>query len=305
MTRPFRFSTAMPCGAALLIGAPLHAQDLSAERGPLNFSFEGAYAIQSDTDLDDGSGEFSVDRTFVRGGLAYRLDNGTTLGLSLSYGQFDYDFDLSGPALWDDVEDYAISAFARFETAGPTILIAPSLRYALEDGADESDGETYGAFLGATWEIGDNLTIGPGLGVFTEIGEDEDLNIFPILLIDWEITDRWMLSTGPTLGASQGPGLTLSYAWSDALTLGLSGRYEKQRFALNDSGPAPGGVGEDRSFPLILSANYSPNPGVALSAFAGVELGGTLTLEDTDGNTVFEEDYDPAPLFGIAARLRF
>ncbi|MEM0946156.1 MAG: hypothetical protein AAGK37_02025 [Pseudomonadota bacterium] len=281
------------------------AQSISGASGPLSFSFEGAVAVQTETDIDGGSTEFSVDRTFVRGGLAYRLDGGATLGLAVNYGRFDYDFDGTGAALWGDIEDYGISGFVRFETGGPTILVAPSLQYAYEDGADESDGETYGVILGATWDVSDRLTIGPGLGVFSEIGEDEDTNIFPFLIVDWAITDRWALSTGPTLGASQGPGLTLSYAWNDAVSLAVSGRYEEVRFALDDDGPAPGGIGEDSSIPVFASLTYSPNPAATLSAFAGVELGGTLKLEDAGGSTIFEEDYDPAPFFGVAARLRF
>ena len=89
------------------------------------------------------------------------------------------------------------------------------------------------------------------------------------------------------------------------MRLSLTGRYEEFRFALNDTGPAPGGVGEDRAFPLVVSYDYRPNPGFALSIFAGAEFGGRLTLEDANGVEISQQDYDPAPLAGIALRVAF
>ena len=129
--------------------------------------------------------------------------------------------------------------------------------------------------------------------------------MFPILAIDWDITDTVTLSTGGGFAASQGPGLTLSYKATEQLSLGLTGRYESFRFRLDDSGPAPGGIGEDRSFPVIVSADYSPWPMTTLSAFAGAEFAGRLRLEDSGGNRIDQSDYDPAPLIGVAVRARF
>ena len=89
------------------------------------------------------------------------------------------------------------------------------------------------------WRINEDLTVGPGIGVFDRI--EDSTRVFPILLIDWNIRERWNLSTGRGLAASQGPGLTLSYNLSPAWSFGLSGRYEEVQFRLDDEGPAPGG----------------------------------------------------------------
>ena len=272
-------------------------------QGPWFFTVEGLYARQDGADLDNG-GSFSVDRAFLQAGVTYRFDGGRFAGLSFSAGQQDYDFDTPGAAPWGRIEDYAVSAIYRARTGGVSWFVAPTLRYDFEEGADRSDGETYGLFAGVSWEVSDRLTIGPAFGAFSEIGED-GITAFPALLIDWEIADRWTLSTGPTIGASRGPGLTLSYAATDDINIALSGRYEEQRFALNDEGLAPDGVGEDRSFPLVLSVGYAPNPGFAVNAFAGAELGGRVRLEDASGALVSEEDYDPAPIFGLQARFSF
>ena len=64
-------------------------------------------------------------------------------------------------------------------------------------------------------------------------------------------------------------------------------------------------VGEDRSFPVVLSMNYEPNPGLSLTAFAGAEFNGELRLDNATGVTISRQSYDTAPVAGFAFRLRF
>ena len=148
-----------------------------------------------------------------------------------------------------------------------------------------------------------DLTIGPGIGVFSRL--EDGTKFFPILAIDWNISERWNLSTGRGLAASQGPGLTLSYQLNPAWSFGLTGRYEEIEFRLDREGETPNGIGRDESFPLVLSARLDPNSKVSLSMFMGVELGGSLTLMDESGKTISESDYDPAALFGATFAFRF
>ncbi len=288
----------------LLIALANAAAAQDGARGPFFVGVDGLYSRQGDADID-GGGSFSVDRTFLRVGALYRFGDNGSVGLFASRGWLDYTFGGGAAAPWTDVNDISVSIPIRFQTSPQlSFFAAPRLRFDYEDGASQSDGETYGAFLGAAWEVSERLSIGPAFGVFTQIESDE-LNVFPALLIDWDITDRLNLSTGPTIGATQGPGLQLNYAMSDTVTVGLAGRYEDIRFRLNDTGPTPGGVGQDRSFPLVVTIDYSPNPGIGISGFAGAELGGRLSVEDATGTVVDVRDYDPAPIFGAAFRLAF
>ena len=105
-----------------------------------------------------------------------------------------------------------------------------------------------GGFVGVSWRINDRLTIGPGIGVISEI--EDSPTVFPVLLIDWKITESLVLATGSGVGATLGPGLVLRYMATDKWSFYLGGRYEKLRFRLNADGPSPTGVGEDKSFPL-------------------------------------------------------
>jgi hypothetical protein len=265
---------------------------------------DGLAVYQGDSDLSDG-GSFSAGRGFLRADGLYTWDSGNSAGLSLSLGRFYYDFDTPGDAPWDDINDLRVSVPLRFNAGERVdVFVAPSLRYDYESDADASDGETYGFFGGVTWRLSDQLTIGPGFGAFSQIGAD-DWDVFPALLVDWEFADRWSLTTAQAPGATQGPGLSLTYQATDTLRYGLTARYESVRFRLDDTGIAPGGVGEDTSVPVALSLQYAPNPGTSLSAFIGAEFGGELSLEDASGSVVDRNDYDTAPIAGLSFRLAF
>jgi hypothetical protein len=288
------------CAAAALLAASLPAAAQMPDR-PLVFAIDGLAASQGSADLD-GGGSFSANRLYGRAGGLYRFDAGS-VGFFVSTGRIDYDFsDTTAP--WGEVTDIGISLPVRYTMGRADIFVSPSLRYDYEEGADREDGQTAGAFVGFGWKFSDRLTLGPAFGIFSEL-ESNDLNIFPAILVDWSITDRARLTTGPTIGATQGPGLAFDYAVTDRLRLGLAGRYENIRFRLDDDGPAPGGIGEDQSFPLVLTVDYEPFPGSRLAAFAGAELGGELRLEDAAGRLVESRDYDPAPIFGVAFRFGF
>jgi len=139
--------------------------------------------------------------------------------------------------------------------------------------------------------------------VFSEL--EDSVSIFPILIVDWKITDRLRLETGGGLGATQGPGLDFKYRLSDTWSLGLGGRYESLRFRLDDKGPAPDGVGGDRSFPVYLSVTYSRGRDMQVSAIAGVELDGELRLEDSNGQLITRDNYESAPFLGGTFNFRF
>lgn len=284
------------------VAAPVAAQD-GPPTGWLPV-VEGLAVYQGSADLS-GGGAFSASRAFLRGGALYRTESGVSAGLFVSFGQFSYDFDLAGAQPWGDIRDVRVSAPMRFELGDrANLFISPQLRWDYESGVSASDGYTYGVFAGITWRVNERLRIGPAVGAFTQL-EDNDLEVFPALLVDWDFADRWNLSTGTGLGATQGPGIALTYAYTDALSFSLAARSENVRFRLDNAGLAPGGVGEDSSFPVVVSVDYSPNPGMAFNAFFGAEFNGELTLDNAAGVEVSRQSYDTAPIAGVAFRLRF
>lgn len=291
---------------SLFYTLPLLAQ--SESDSPWVFRAEGALVHQSETDLSDGDGAFSIDRWFANGGLDYVWDQRKSLGFTIGGGKSIYEFDefteFGEGDPWDTVKEARLALTWRFgfgETG--SMIIIPTMRFNGESGADSGDSSTYGLFAAAAWRLNESLTIGPGIGVFSRL--EDGTRIFPILAIDWDISDRWNLGTGRGLAASQGPGLTLTYSLNDAWSFGLAGRYEDTEFRLDNEGVAPGGVGRDQSFPLVAMATLEPSQTFRLSLFAGIELNGTHKLKDAQGITIEEAEYDPAPTVGIIVDARF
>jgi outer membrane receptor protein involved in Fe transport len=179
----------------------------------------------------------------------------------------------------------------------------PSLRFNAESGASLGDGRTVGLLAGAGYRVNDRLTIGPGIGVFSEL--EDSASFFPILVIDWKITDSLSLETGRGFAASRGPGLQLRWTYSPTWEFAAGARYEKTRFRLDDDGVAPGGVGEDTAVPLFALAEYTLSPNARLSVFGGIEVDASVRLEDASGRKVSESDLSNAPFFGASFQARF
>lgn len=276
--------------------------------GPWSFNIEGGGAHQTEVDLKDDTGGFAVDRWFLGAGVTYSWDARTSFGASIGGGRSIYEFNdltgFGGGEPWGTIEDSRLSATGRFGFGDKgVVFIIPTIRINGEKGASNSDSRTYGLFAAVAWRLNADLTIGPGIGAFSRL--EDGTRFFPILAIDWNISERWNLSTGRGLASSQGPGLTLSYKLNEDWSLGLAGRYEDLEFRLDDEGPAAGGLGRDQSFPLMLNATLTPNSKINLSIFAGLEFGGKLKLKDAQDIVVEESKYDPAPIFGGTFEFRF
>lgn len=267
----------------------------------------GGAVYQFDTDLDDG-GNFNATRFTIQAGSGYSWDRQTNMSFSLGYGYDGYDF--SGNAgfgsldPWEDIHTLSFGIPMRFGIDDKwTAFVIPSLRSTGESGANFDETMTGGVLGGFSYRFSDRLTIGPGIGVFSQL--EESVTVIPILIIDWKITDKWSLDTGRGLGATLGPGLTLNYQPNKTWRFGIGGRYEKLRFRLDKNGVTESGVGEDSSFPLFINGTYSINPKANISLVGGFELGGELSLEDESGRTIKEESYDTAIFFGLAFNARF
>jgi len=279
----------------------------AAETPDWRLAVDGGAVKQFETSVDSG-GDFDVDRYFLRFSANRNIGEAWSAGISLGYGESRYRFSGSpvfdGDDPWGRIRDYRISLPIRYRADNNWSFVGiPSLRYSGEKGADSSDSRKWGVLAAAAYRFSDRLTIGPGFGVFSEIEDSTDF--FPILLVDWKITDTLSLKSGRGLAASRGPGLSLSWSPMQNWRFSLEGRYEKNRFRLDDIGIVPGGVGEDRSIPLALSATYMPDRNLEFTLLGGVEFAGELRLEDSNGNRVADSDYDTAPFAGALVRLRF
>ena len=292
--------------AALLYAMPVSAQPTQA--GPWFFNVDVGGVHQAEADLKDNTGGFAKDRWFVGAGVDYAFSRRNSIGISVGGGQTNYDFndktDFGGGEPWNKIDDTRVTLNGRFgfgETG--SIFIIPTLRFNGEKDASSSDSRTWGVFAAATWKVKENLTIGPGIGIFSRL--EDGTKFFPVLAIDWDINDRWNLSTGRGVASTQGPGLNLSYKLNEDWTLGVAGRYENSEFRLDDEGSAAGGIGRDQAMPLVFTANLAPTKKINVSMFAGLQFAGKLKIKDSDGELLEESKYDPSLLAGVSFNFRF
>jgi len=267
----------------------------------------GAYALQFAAYGGTG-GSFQADRFFVQAGASYAPDLLRSVSLALGYGFDGFRFSGAGglAALrpWKTVHTFGASLPGRWGLDERwTLLAIPMARVAAEDGATVKDAWLGGGIVGFTYRFGDRLMLGPGIGVMTEI--EDTPSVFPVLLVEWKITEKLRLATGRGVGATLGPGLALSYAATRKWSFSLGGRYERLRFRLDGDGPSPNGVGEGRSFPLYTSVTYGFFPVWSVSLLAGVQLAEEQRLEGPQGNLIAREFYDPAPFVGLGFGARF
>ena len=267
----------------------------------------GGAVYQFDTDLDDG-GSYSSARFNIQAGSGYSWDPQTNVSFSIGYSYDGYDFSgksgFGSRSPWEDIHTISFGVPLRFGINEQwTAFMIPTLRSTGESSAQFDETVTGGVLGGVSYRFSDSLTIGPGIGVFSQL--EESATIIPILLIDWKITEQWSLDTGRGLGATLGPGLTLNYQPNRMWRFGIGGRYEKLRFRLDKNGATANGVGEDSSFPLFVSTTYNVNPKTNVSLVGGLELGGKMKLEDEDGKEIEDESYDSGLFFGVTFNSRF
>ena len=284
---------------ASLLPAAAHAggpPDMNGWLRGLNLAF----AWQGKGEFDNG-GDFSVSRGIIEFEQARRAGASTFVGISLGYGEDRYSFTgLPNGSGWDDVRTVQLGVNLRHETSDKwSVFGLPILRYSAERDASLGDGREIGLLAGASYRFSDTLTIGPGMGLFSGIGGEED--IFPILLIDWSLTDTVSLETGRGLAASRGPGLSLKWRPSRMWEFSLAARYEKFRFRLQEEER----IGEDKAVPVVLTAAWKWNPAVSITALAGIETSGDLSIEKGDGERISRLSYDTAPLLGLVATYQF
>jgi outer membrane receptor protein involved in Fe transport len=293
-----------------LLGAQLTAT-AAEQRGPgakdWRWTLQAGAVYQAESSLDSG-GDMSAARFFVSGGGAKVLRDRWRLGATLGYGEDDYDFSGSsgfgGLDPWDRVREFRAGVSAQyFANDEWTLYAIPSVRFNAESGASFDDGINGGLLAGASYRVSDTLTIGPGFGVFTEI--EDSTSFFPILLIDWKITDTLSLETGRGFAASRGPGLQLRWRYSPTWQFAIGGRYEKTRFRLDDEGVAPGGVGQDKAIPLFALAEYAMGQDLKLGLIGGAEVGGELRLEDDAGKLIGRSDLSEAMFLGATFQASF
>jgi len=261
---------------------------------------------QGQADLD-GGGDFSARSAMVRAGVMGELGRGKRAGVVLSYDYTDYSFsDLAGfggIAPWNIVQRYGVSVPLSFGLGDDWSLgLTPSLDGFRANGADMGESVTWGGLVTATKRFDHGNRLGFGMGVFDRL---EETSVFPILLVDWRISDRWRLINPVPAGPTGPAGLELEYRMDNGWDIGVGAAWRNARFRLSEDGDVPNGIGEERGVPVFLRATRALGDEMSLNLYAGLVAAGQLRVEDASGKALSKDDFDTAPLLGATFSARF
>jgi len=267
---------------------------------------EGAFLYQFDSGIDSG-GSFGASRLLFEGGFTYAPDFRRSVSIAVGYDRTAYDYEgqpgIAPEAPWGTIHTISIGAFVRYGINRKwTLFMIPTLRTTAESGADFGDAITGGGLAGFSYRFGDRLTLGPGIGVISQI--EDDPSVFPVLFVNWRIAEKLSLETGGGLGATRGPGLVLNWDPAGKWRVFVGGRYEQTDFRLRDSGGEQGGIGSNREVPVFGGVIWRIQPGLQVNLIGGVELGGKLGQADAGGKILNEQSYQTAGFIGIGFRFR-
>ncbi len=278
-------------------------EGLSAETG-YRFSYTPIY--QFETDLDSG-GKFDVQRHFLRFDVSRFINRQWTVGLGVSFDYERWNFSdvagLSGVDPWDEIFRPGISVPIFYSTGDKWRFgIIPAIEAAGATGAETSESLSYGAVLSAAYTFSPKLMLGLGAGIFERLDQTE---VFPFVVINWKINDRLKL-TNPFRAGPVGPaGLELVYTPIDSWEMGLGSAYRSYRFRLDDSSAVPDGIGEVDFWAPFLRVGWRLGERYRFDLNGGALVGGSIAIEDENGNELGQTDYDTAPFIGLTLSGRF
>ena len=160
-----------------------------------------------------GGGRFGVSQFGLNASLGYQEQPSNRIAFSFSYQQRAYEFQSLGRWMgaqpWDQVHFLSLSLPIRRQlTPDWSMMFIPTLRTMVEDFSNADQNLTCRGIAGFLRQISPKYTLSPGLGVLTQL--EDDPSFFPVIVVDWDLSDQWRLSTGRGASASQEPGLNLS-----------------------------------------------------------------------------------------------
>lgn len=260
----------------------------------------GRFLYQGDADID-GGGSVEVFRYDLAAAGSLHLMDRLRWGNTFFFGINDYNF--SGGSPWNTVFNMRLASKLTYSiteqwgvSGGGIFMFSP------ENGADWGDSFSGGGLLAGEYRHSDTLFAGVGVAVITQI-EDDPL-VVPQVDVRWIPAEYWTVRLGgvPASGGAAAAG-EVAYRILDPLEIALGVVYQQRRFRLDDSGIAPDGVGSDDSLPVRLRVGWEVTEHVGAHLLGGVALGGQIELEDRNGNSITDSDYDPAAYVGVGVTV--
>ena len=255
---------------------------------------------------DDGSGSVAVNRWGLRGGLPLINKEDNLLAIGARYALHRYDFD-GTTADWEAIHLANLGLASRWQLNEDWLLgNFAVIGISAEESSDKADGFNFNYISIAQYKWNDRLSIGPGVGISSQV--DQDLSVFPIIAVNWQINDEWKFASGPSQFAPSGANVYVEFTpaalqekWM--FTGGFS--YSSQNFKIADNATVIDGSGEERLASAYLAATYNMESGVRLNAIAGYNFLQSYSTFNNSGNELSKEILEDAPFLGVSVGFDF
>ena len=263
---------------------------------------------QLNTNLNTG-GSFGWAWASASVSLIKPVSSATTVGASIRYDSQFWNwsnmesYGNGGKSPWSTINTPALSLIYSHKLDSDWKLnLVPTLESSAEQGANLNDSLTYGTIFSASKQLSPTLNLGLGTGIFRQIDTNR---IFPYLVIDWKISDRWNLNNPFPGGPTGGAGLELTYSATTNFKVSGGAAYRSYRFRLNNSGPYAGGVGQNKFIPVFAKFSYAFDRTTILDLYTIANVGGSISATNVNGNTAFSTNYKTAPAIALNLIKRF
>ncbi len=169
-------------GEALFFAAVMiHNAAAQESEGTMPSPWVGFGELQLDhefeTDVDSG-GTLEVIRAQAETGFLYMKSPRDSIGLVVRYGNHGYDFGGLNP--WDDIREVALSmSYSLGIGAHWDLLAIASVQGMAESDVSWDEGITGNGILAMSYKVSERLTIGPDIGIASQIGDDLTVCPYP------------------------------------------------------------------------------------------------------------------------------
>lgn len=168
-----------------------------------------------------------------------------------------------------------------------------------ESGAAPDNAFSGIAGLGVVRRFSDRLSIGLGGLLLGHMGSEGTI-VVPIVLLDWQITERLALRNRREI--------TLAYLLDPQGRLALeavASFFGSKQFRLDGAGAVPGGVAEIEGFDVGGRVVWEPFPALTVDGTVGAALEQVLRIESHVGREIADVDLEDALQLSLTVRYRF
>lgn len=258
----------------------------------------GGVSEQFNSSIDNG-GNFSLTRVKLGVGVPVNLKEGVQLGTTFRYEYDHYNFD-NIPSPWENINTFSLASILQWQMNDLwTVYGGGFVKMSAESGSSLGDGTTGGGLAGFSYKVNDDLSLGLGLAVASQL--EENAAVLPLITARWKINDSWRLDAGLTDVTTVGYGVELKYLLDQEFDFGFGVQFHKSRFKID----ALDGYGQEEAATIYADATWHASPHVEFGGFLGLATGGKLRVDNSSGDKVYQSDYDPAAVLGVKATLRF